>query len=780
MKSPPRELDETALDPASGSRPRRPSPEAPRRHVIAGRYELLAPLGSGGMGTVFRAHDRELDEEVALKLIHLDLAAAPASQERFRREVKLARRITHRNVARTFEFGEDEGSFFLTMELVEGASLAVILGRDGRLSPARALPIALGICEALAAAHAAGIVHRDIKPDNVLVEAATGRVVVTDFGIAAPVGDAGSQIAGTPAYMAPEQVEGREPGPATDLYALGVLLYEALTGELPWQADGVLASLIMRLGGEAPDPRRLAPELPAPLAALIRRCMSAAIEARPSVSAVATELRAVLAGLGVATPPPSSIAAPANPGPPAPRSVAVLALRADPRIDAYIAEALADDLVDALSGLHGLRVRARRPEERGDPQAIGRAIDVSLLVDGSLRWAGEGALQVALRLIDVNSGFVTWAGRFEVASAGILEVPSAATRAIAAALALEDDAPVRAVPVDPAVIDLYLRARHHYNNFVPEAQSEALRLLEEAHARDPENALVASALSMTAVRLSFMGLVSQPALIERAQAAALGALARAPHLGEPHVALGHLSLRAGDPTAAARHARAAIARGPSLADAHELLGRLLLEAGRVVDAERRLGAALELDPRLSVARWERIRLAALDGAWDRFDRLVSECSEAERERRGRLSMHVRFAGWRQDRAILGALEVELQTRDDLPADFRRHLLAALGVYLRREPAGSVLGHLESLLGDGLVSARTLQWVLQQAAELAAFAGLRDGALEMLERCDDAGVFDLLWLERCPVFGELREEPRYERVRRSVQARADAIVDAIWG
>lgn len=225
------ELGDTVVMAAAGVATSEPRSDGGPRvgAVLAGRYELLAVLGSGGMGTVCSAHDRELDEVVALKLLRPEIAAAPGGQDRFRREVKLARRITHRNVARTFELGEHAGERFLTMEFVAGESLAQRLRQRGRLAIGRAAPIFLAVCEALEAAHEAGIVHRDIKPDNVLLEA-SGRVVVTDFGIAAlrDQSEAGVPLGatpGTPAYMAPEQLEGQLPTPQTDLYALGAMMF---------------------------------------------------------------------------------------------------------------------------------------------------------------------------------------------------------------------------------------------------------------------------------------------------------------------------------------------------------------------------------------------------------------------------------------------------------------------------------------------------------------------------------------------------------------------------
>src|SRR5262245_42111937 len=180
-------------------------------HTLAGRYDLLALLGAGGMGAVYRAHDRELDELVALKVINAALAADPAMVDRFRHEVKLARRVTHVNIARTFELGRSDGILYCTMELIDGESLRRRLRREGKLAISDATRIAAELCDGLTAAHAAEIVHRDIKPDNVLLSR-EGRVVLADFGVAAvAAGHYPGDLSGTPEYMAPEQAMGEPP-----------------------------------------------------------------------------------------------------------------------------------------------------------------------------------------------------------------------------------------------------------------------------------------------------------------------------------------------------------------------------------------------------------------------------------------------------------------------------------------------------------------------------------------------------------------------------------------
>ncbi|MSP62343.1 MAG: serine/threonine protein kinase, partial [Myxococcales bacterium] len=255
------------------------------------------------MGSVYRVRDRELDEVVALKMLRRDVLELPGMLERFRREVKLARRVTHHNVARTYDIGMHEGEKFLTMELVEGQSLGAQFGEQGPMAAARLAALGCAICAGLEAAHAAGVVHRDLKPDNVMV-ARDGRVVITDFGIAcacdasAPARTLGA--IGTPAYMAPEQVESDEPIDArADLYALGVVLYELATGDLPWHGRSAFTLAAARLASPPPDPRAKRPDLPAGLAGVILRCMARKPEDRHSSAAeVASALAVFCADVG--------------------------------------------------------------------------------------------------------------------------------------------------------------------------------------------------------------------------------------------------------------------------------------------------------------------------------------------------------------------------------------------------------------------------------------------------------------------------------------------------
>ncbi|HSD86616.1 MAG TPA: serine/threonine-protein kinase, partial [Kofleriaceae bacterium] len=242
--------------------------------TLANRYDVLELLGTGGMGAVYRARDRELDDIVALKVIRKELAAEPAMVERFRHEVKLARRVTHVNVARTFELGTVDGLMYCTMELVDGQALSARLQQRSKLQVGEAVAIACAVCDGLAAAHAANVIHRDIKPDNILL-ASDGRVVLADFGVAAAGVGAAGELSGTPAYMAPEQARGESPRPAADVYAVGVVLAEMLSGRCPFSGDALAI-----LDDKQQLERVVLTEVPPELAVVVGQATARDVDAR--------------------------------------------------------------------------------------------------------------------------------------------------------------------------------------------------------------------------------------------------------------------------------------------------------------------------------------------------------------------------------------------------------------------------------------------------------------------------------------------------------------------
>ena len=262
--------------------------------IIAERYRVVALAGRGGMGEVYRAEDLKLTQVVAIKFLPEALSQDPAALARFHAEVRTARQVSHPNVCRVFDIGEADGVLFLTMEYVDGEDLASVVRRIGRLSPDKATEVARQICAGLAAAHERGVIHRDLKPANVMLDGA-GKIRITDFGlasIAASIKGADAR-AGTPAYMAPEQLAGREVTPKSDIYSLGLILYEILTGKRAFEASTLQELMKQRESGAITNPSTLVRDLDPLIERVVLRCLEADPEKRP---ASALQVAAALPG----------------------------------------------------------------------------------------------------------------------------------------------------------------------------------------------------------------------------------------------------------------------------------------------------------------------------------------------------------------------------------------------------------------------------------------------------------------------------------------------------
>ncbi|HZQ96326.1 MAG TPA: serine/threonine-protein kinase, partial [Candidatus Sulfotelmatobacter sp.] len=282
----------TLLDagPALSSPPRpRPAPShgsetaLPPGTLLGQRYEIVALLGEGGMGAVYEAIDRELNRPVALKVIRPELAKNKAIIDRFKQELLLAREVTHRNVIRIYDLGEADRIKFITMEFVQGEDLRTMLVREKKLAPEQAVDIIQQICRALEAAHSTGIIHRDLKPQNVMRDK-TGRILVMDFGLARMVeGDGMTQtgaLVGTMDYMSPEQALGKPLDQRSDIYAVGLIFYELLTGMMPFAAESALASLIKRTQERATPALDCDKSIPVSVSNIVAKCLERDVKLR--------------------------------------------------------------------------------------------------------------------------------------------------------------------------------------------------------------------------------------------------------------------------------------------------------------------------------------------------------------------------------------------------------------------------------------------------------------------------------------------------------------------
>ncbi len=278
-----------------------PSGELTRGSTFAERFEVIEELGKGGMGQVYRVFDKKIDEEVALKVLNPEVSSDKKTIERFRNELKLARKISHKNICRMYDLNEEKGTQYITMEYVPGEDLKSTILRVGHLSMGKAVSIAKQVCEGLMEAHRLGVVHRDLKPQNIMIDK-EGNVRIMDFGIARSLIKKGitgtGLIIGTPEYMSPEQAEMKEVDQRSDIYSLGVILFEMVTGRVPFEGETPLSVAMKHKSEEPPDPREINAHVPEGLSRVILRCMEKKRENRyQQAEALLSELSRVEKGL---------------------------------------------------------------------------------------------------------------------------------------------------------------------------------------------------------------------------------------------------------------------------------------------------------------------------------------------------------------------------------------------------------------------------------------------------------------------------------------------------
>jgi len=772
---------------------------------FAKRYLVERLLGRGGMGSVWAVLDIDLGERVALKT--LDAAQSSVSTvERFRREVRLSRRVTHRNVARIFDIGESAGVHYLTMELVEGASLAARL-EQGPLPVALALELALQIASGLKSAHAVEIVHRDLKPANVLLDP-TGRAVLTDFGIAcATTGDVrltveGAGFMGTPAYMSPEQVRGDTIDARSDIYSLGVMLFEMLTGRLPFPGDSAISLAVARLTQPPDDPRSHV-AVGDDVAQLVLDCLALDLAKRPqSIADVAARLAPlVAAGSTVAAAPVAALVAPrlasmvaptitseasATAAGPRPstfastrvgqQGVAVLPFRyRGVAGEEYLADALTDEVIDLLSRNRGLRVSARGATAKfgsdSDPRAVGRELGVDVVVDGSLQRAAD-AIRIQARLIAVDTGYQLWSERFDGTLTDVFDLQDKIATQVAETLRVQIATVDQRNEVPADAVALYMRARslmrtYHLGGTGPDG---AVGLLEHALTIAPSFRPAIAAHAVATERMWFSPTMrGDIRWRERTVESVARAMAEAPELPETHLAAARMAMQQADYGTAARAVARAISIAPTFATAHEVLGMLQCEGGRPEEGLRHMRVAASLDPTLVNPMMYQARYAEMHGDPTRADAIFDDFERAGTFDMGGLAMRTRIFAWRRDRAGIERQRAKTVRSESGGGPFDALIRAFLGEITPE----AALAHMRSFMHPDL-GPRFSTLMRQLAAETMASVGRIDDAQALIEEATDDALVDLDWLDHCPVLGELRTRPAWKRLRQRVSQRAEQI------
>lgn len=626
------------------------------RAAVSGRYAVEREVGRGGMATVYLATDLRHDRAVAVKVV--ERSVAPAGAERFLHEIRTAARLTHPHVLGVHDSGESDGLLYYVMPYVEGETLRARLAREGALPLTDALRLLRELADALSYAHARGIAHCDLKPENVLLSG--GHAVVADFGIAKALAAATEDgadpgagltsaggVLGTPAYMAPEQARGDQATDhRADLYALGVLAYEALAGQHPF-GGRPRDALVLAHRMEAPPPlgaRR--PDVPPALAALVMRLLAKDPAARPqsaedvlrvledaatppagktsgrggALLAVAAALL-VVAGVGGysiwgRTPAMHDLRwVGATRGEPAAGPVAIRAVAVLPFVntggsaaDEYFSDGVTDEVAHALARLPGLRVAGRTSSyafkgKAVAAQEVGRALDVGALVGGTVRRTGD-RLRVSTQLVSTGDGKVLWDSTFEDRSSDVISVQEQLTRAIVSALApaLGNRAAgvstmdLRRGTADPEAYDLYLRGRYYWLQRGGENVTRSVAYFRQAIERDPTFARAHAGLAMAYAVLPMYGPDPSDSIAALAEASADSAVALDSTLADAQLAMGvAVDMRLEFRAALARY-RTAVELDPSSVTGHHWLGFCLLNLGRTDEALVELRHARELDP----------------------------------------------------------------------------------------------------------------------------------------------------------------------------------------
>jgi eukaryotic-like serine/threonine-protein kinase len=578
-----------------------------------GPYQILSLLGAGGMGEVYRAHDPRLARDVAVKTIAASLAGDPDALARFQREARAIAALSHPNILAIYDIGSHNGVWYLVTELLQGETLGRRLTR-GKLAWKQAVEIAARVADGLAAAHAHGVVHRDLKPENIFITA-DDRIKILDFGLAkqtsAEEGSADAvtrsyptepgSILGTIGYMSPEQVQGLVPDARSDIFALGCVLHEMLSGRRLFQRSSTAETIAAILKDPAPSSSDSSAGVPAELDRVLMRCLEKDRARRfQSAQDLAFALASIATGSVAVRP-----VAPASR-----RSVAVLPflnLSADPDNE-FFADGITEDVIAHLSKVRSIKVISRTSvmkfkKREQSLRDIGEQLGAATLLEGSVRRAGN-RVRIVAQLIDRDSDEHVWAETYDRDLTDIFAIQTDVALQIAGALRAELSADersrIRRQPThDIHAYELYLHGRHQLIQYTAESYVESVRFFEQAVAQDPGFAL---AYADMAIAYSEMGSEAVGSLVPmeayaRARAAAQKALAIDDTLGEAHGAMGLILFTAEfDWKGAERELLRALELNPGDTHAHDHYGWWCSAQCRFEESLRSVRRARELDP----------------------------------------------------------------------------------------------------------------------------------------------------------------------------------------
>ena len=779
-----------------------PLPVISKDKLIAGKYRIVDEIGRGGMGIVYRAEDIKLQRPVALKFLPHQWVSDSDARERFIQEARAASALDHPNICNIYEIGEaEDDQMYIAMAFYEGESLREKI-KSGPLKQEEALGIAIQAATGMAKAHQKGIVHRDIKPANMLITS-DGIVKVVDFGLAKLAGQVkltreGTTV-GTVAYMSPEQAKGEAVDQRTDIWSLGVVLYEMLSGVLPFKGDYEQTLIHSILQQEPERLGKLRKDLPAGLENIVFKALSKNPADRyQSMDELLEDLQSVAEGLkpvraasiifrGRVMGIKKVYAYPVMAGivilavlvglflfpkrTQAFDSIAVLPLEnfsGDPEQDS-LAESIHDELITNLAGLSSLKTVIARSTvmtykgKNTPPQKIAQELHVKALITGALRRAGE-RVRITAQLINPATGAQVWARSYERDVRDVVtlenEIVAAIAREVNLQLTPEEKARLASArPVDPEAYAAYTKGRFYLNKSTPEEYEKGLAYMQQAIDKDPTNPLPYAALALGYCLIGH-GTNPPPDAFARAKAAALKAEELGGTLAETEAALGYIKIfEEWDWAGGEKALRYAIALNPSLPDAQRMYSWYLLLTGHSDEAFEAMKRAIEVDP--LNAYW------CSDLAWQYWT--AGRNQEAMEATQKALELD---PNWDQALCWLGFLYSEkgmfteaIAAHQKLSAVSPPWAWALVRTYAQAGRKDEARELLAKLLRERKARGRWAGWFL---GEIYAALGDKDEAFRWLEAAVKERMTFIPWMRQNPAYAPLRTDPRFQDLVRRMR------------
>jgi serine/threonine-protein kinase len=770
-------------------------PNLPLAEALRERYVLEREIGRGGMATVYLAHDLKHDRQVALKVLHAELGLS-IGPERFLREIRTTARLNHPHILPVFDSGEAAGLLWYTMPYVEGESLRERLQREAQLSVDEAIRITREVADALECAHQHGIVHRDVKPENILLGG--GHARLADFGLTSAVEMTGTarltetgMTVGTPTHMSPEQAGGSQVDGRSDQYSLACVLYEMLAGEPPYTGTTIQALIAKHIAAPVPSLRTVRPDAPVQLDATISRALAKSPAGRfQSMGAFALALeqpprdgrrarrapRAVLAlvtlgalvGISLRFLP---VRQPGTADKVDRRSVAVLPftnLSRNPDNE-YFSDGITEDLASQLGRIRNLKVIAHTSalqyKGRSDsPSVIGKALGVATLLQGSVRRVGERVV-VTARLVDAETGEQLWADEYDRELEDVFGIQRDVAVRIATSLqttlSLDERTQLAREPTrDAEAYNLYLIGRHHFARYTPADWKRSVQYFEQAIERDSTFALAYAGMADAYVLLGYLALLPPGNAFPKARDAAQQALALDNTLGEAHASLGLVTAVYDRKWQAAELLfRRAKVLSPSSVYAHMWYAMFLLTPlGRHDEAKAEMQRAQDLDP---VSLLVRFNVGYRHYFERRYSEAIAECQRALELDPNYSAMH----------AVLGFSYAAVGQYQDAIREIR-------GAVADTTVTGiAVLGYVYALAGRNAEARSILQRVKEHAKHgyvlpldfslIYAALGERDEAFRWLRRAFEERSPLIIFINVAAWYDTVRDDPRFAALVRDL-------------